>query len=42
MILGKSEWSLSPEDYIVGALLVYIDIIQLFLCLLQVLGESNN
>jgi len=31
MVLGKGEYSLSVDDYVVGALIIYMDIMMLFL-----------
>ena len=40
LIAGGHEHSLSHEDYIVGAILVYVDIMMLFIELLRLLGEK--
>ena len=37
MIIGGKRYSLSFDDYIVGALVLYIDIINLFLYILRLL-----
>ena len=39
LIAGDKKYSLSYDDYIVGALIVYIDIVMLFLELLRLLGK---
>ena len=39
LITGDKKYSLSYDDYIVGALIVYIDIVMLFLELLRLLGK---
>ncbi|KAM9308066.1 protein lifeguard 2-like [Gastrophryne carolinensis] len=38
IIGGKHRYSLSPEDYIFAALNIYIDIVNLFMLLLQIFG----
>ncbi|XP_023327752.1 protein lifeguard 1 [Eurytemora carolleeae] len=42
MIGGKHKYSLSPEEYVFGALNLYLDIINLFLYLLQIIGAARN
>ena len=42
LIAGGKKHELSYDDYIVGALLLYIDIIMLFLELLRLFGGNNN
>ena len=39
LIVGKGQHKLSKDDYIIGALLLYIDIIMLFLELLKIFGR---
>lgn len=39
-LLSKSKYGLSHEDYIIGALILYIDIINLFLEILKLLGRK--
>lgn len=41
LIVGGGRYELSMDDYIAGALLLYIDIIQIFLYILSALGNSN-
>jgi FtsH-binding integral membrane protein len=41
LIVGKGRYKLSHEDYIVGALMLYIDIIMLFLELLRIFGSKH-
>ena len=41
LIMGKHENRLSYDDYIIGAMIVYIDIIMLFLEILKLLGDKN-
>jgi len=42
LILGGKYDQLDLEDYILGALLLYSDIIGLFIQLLQLFGNSNQ
>lgn len=39
IIMGKFGSSLSIDDYIMGAMMLYIDIIQLFIQILKILSE---
>lgn len=41
-ILGGGQHKLSTDDYILGSLILYIDIIGLFLQLLRLLGEKEK
>jgi len=41
MLGGKHKYSLSPEEYIFAALNLYLDIINLFLYLLSIFGNSK-
>ena len=42
MIGGKHKYSLDPEEYVFAALNLYLDIINLFLYLLSIIGASKN
>ncbi len=42
MIIGGKRLQLSMDDYVIGALILYIDIIQMFLYLLALLGRRWN
>jgi FtsH-binding integral membrane protein len=42
LIVGKGRHKLKHEDYIVGALMIYVDIIQIFLYLLEIFGSKKN
>jgi FtsH-binding integral membrane protein len=42
MLGGKHKYSISPEDYIMAALNLYIDIIQLFLHILRLVGAARG
>lgn len=41
-MIGRKQNTLGPDDYIMGALNLYLDIINLFLYLLQLFGEKNR
>lgn len=41
LIVGKKENALSKDDYIIGALSLYIDIVTIFIHILQILNASN-
>ncbi|CDW81450.1 UNKNOWN [Stylonychia lemnae] len=42
MIMGNNKYELSSEDYILGALILYLDIINLFLEILKILGKKKE
>lgn len=42
MMGGKHKYSISPEEYIFAALNLYLDIINLFLYILALVGGSRN
>ena len=42
MMGGKHKYALSPEEYIFAALNLYLDIINLFLYILAIFGNSNQ
>jgi len=42
MVGGKHKYSLSPEEYVFGALNLYLDIINLFMYILSIIGNSRN
>merc|ERR1712154_206949 len=42
MLGGKHKYALSPEEYIFAALNLYLDIINLFLYLLSIFGNSSR
>lgn len=42
MIIGGKRLQLSMDDYVIGALILYIDIIQMFLYLLSLFGRRWN
>lgn len=41
LVLGNRKHTISPEDYITGALQIYTDIIYIFTFVLQLLGDRN-
>ena len=42
MIGGKHKYFLSPEEYIFASLNLYLDIINLFMYILSIIGNSRN
>jgi len=42
MMGGKHKYALDPEEYIFASLNLYLDIINLFLFILRIVGRSNN
>lgn len=42
LIIGKNERKFSIDDYIMAAMNLYLDIINIFLYVLQILGNSSN
>jgi len=42
LIIGGHHYELNEEEYIVGAMILYLDIINLFIYVLRILGESNR
>merc|ERR1712059_1961 len=42
MIGGSHKYSLSPEEYVFAALNLYLDIINLFMYILQIVGAARN
>lgn len=41
-VLGNSKRSLDLDDYILGATIIYLDIIEMFLDILSILGEGDD
>ncbi|NP_001124723.1 protein lifeguard 3 [Pongo abelii] len=41
LVLGNRKHTISPEDYITGALQIYTDIIYIFTFVLQLMGDRN-
>jgi FtsH-binding integral membrane protein len=42
MMGGKHKYSITPEEYIFAALNLYLDIINIFMYILMILGASKN
>lgn len=42
LLIGGGKYELSPEDYVFAAAQIFLDVVQLFLLLLQIIGLSNN
>lgn len=42
MMGGKHKYSISPEEYIFAALNLYLDIINIFLFILTIIGASRD
>jgi len=42
MIGGKHKYSISPEEYIFAALNIYMDIINIFIYILTIIGSSSD
>ena len=40
LIVGKGQHKLSPEDFILGAIMLYLDIINIFLYILRILSSK--
>jgi FtsH-binding integral membrane protein len=42
MMGGSHKYSISPEEYIFAAIAIYLDIINIFLYILRILGAANK
>ena len=42
MFGGKHKYALSPEEYIFAALNIYLDVVQLFMYILMIVGGSRS
>lgn len=42
LIMGGREKELTMDNYVLGAVILYIDIIRLFLEILRIFGKRNN
>ena len=42
MLGGKHKYALSPEEYIFAALNIYLDVVQLFMYILMIVGGSRS
>uniref|UniRef100_A0A3B5LH99 Uncharacterized protein n=1 Tax=Xiphophorus couchianus TaxID=32473 RepID=A0A3B5LH99_9TELE len=42
LLIGNRKYSISPEEYVFAALSLYVDIVQIFLFLLQIIGSFTK
>ena len=42
MIMGGKTYSLSPDDYVAASLSIYLDVVNIFLALLTIIGITQN
>lgn len=42
LVMGGKKYELGPEEYILASLILYIDIVYIFLLLLAIFGRCNN
>ncbi|MCI4377728.1 hypothetical protein PGIGA_G00206920 [Pangasianodon gigas] len=42
LVMGRQKYSLNPEEYVFAALIIYLDIITIFLYILIILGGSSK
>ncbi len=42
MIMGGRKYEMSPEDYIYGAMQLYVDVVNLFMILLSLFGSFSS
>ncbi|XP_071763597.1 protein lifeguard 3-like [Centroberyx gerrardi] len=42
LLIGNRKHSISPEEYVFAALSIYVDIVQIFIFLLQIIGASTK
>ncbi|KAL2102770.1 hypothetical protein ACEWY4_001938 [Coilia grayii] len=42
LLIGNRKYSISPDEYVFAALSIYVDIVQIFLFILQLIGASNR
>ncbi|XP_062852918.1 transmembrane BAX inhibitor motif containing 1a [Trichomycterus rosablanca] len=42
LLIGNRKHSISPEEYVFAALSIYVDVVQIFLFLLQIIGSSQR
>lgn len=42
MIVGGRRFSYSPEDYVLATINIFLDIIYIFIYLLQIIGSSRS
>lgn len=39
---GEHKYAVSPDEYVLGAIAIYLDIINLFMHILRLLNEANR
>ncbi|KAI4885376.1 hypothetical protein NFI96_003710 [Prochilodus magdalenae] len=42
LLIGNRKHSISPEEYVFAALSIYVDVVQIFMFLLQIIGASER
>ncbi|XP_065133192.1 protein lifeguard 1 [Paramisgurnus dabryanus] len=42
LVMGRQKYNLSPEEYVFAALVIYLDIIMIFLYILMILGGGSK
>ncbi|KAM9322826.1 protein lifeguard 3-like isoform 2-T2 [Pholidichthys leucotaenia] len=42
LLVGNRKYSIGPDEYVFAALTIYVDIIHIFLMLLQIIGSSSK
>ena len=42
MVGGDHKYSISPEEYVFASLNIYMDIINIFIYILQIIGQSRD
>ncbi|KAK7163386.1 hypothetical protein R3I93_007440 [Phoxinus phoxinus] len=42
LVMGRQKYSLNPEEYVFAALIIYLDIIMIFLYILMILGGGSK
>ena len=42
LIIGEKRYEINEEDYVIGALILYLDIITMFIYILRILGEAQR
>lgn len=42
LVMGRQKYSLSPEEYVFAALIIYLDIIMIFLYILMIMGGGSK
>ena len=42
LIMGGKTYALSPDDYVAASLSIYLDVVNIFLALLTIIGITQN